>query len=119
MQEELTPEEVALLIQAKKLLNQKGLPRNIGVNGICEHAGISRKTGYQWVDKLEQQEKQREQMQEDLTRLQTAHEQLKRDFDDVSFENRGRKLAWEIHRVDEFIEKKGANTTKPRKRKRR
>ncbi len=119
MPKELTPEEVALLIQAKKLLNKKGLPRNIDVSGICEHAGISRKTGYQWVDKLEQQEKQREQMQEDLAKLQTAHEQLKRDFEDVSFENRGRKLAWEIHRVDEFIEKKGAVTTKPRKRKRR
>ncbi len=119
MPEELTPEEVALLIQAKKLLNKKGLPRNIDVSGICEHAGISRKTGYQWVDKLEDQGKQKKEMQEEFAKLQEAHEQLKREFEDVSFENRGRKLAWEIHRVDELIEKKGAVTTKHRKRKRR
>lgn len=119
MQEELTPEEVALLIQARKILNKKKLPRNIDVSGICEHAGISRKTGYQWADKLEQDKKQAEQLQEEHTRLQTAHAKLKNEFEDVSFENRGRKLAWEIHSVDELLEKKGVVTTKQRKRKRR
>ncbi len=117
MPEELTPEEVALLIQARKILNQKRLPRNIDVSGICEHAGISRKTGYQWAEKLEQNEKQTDQLQEKLTRLQTDHAKLKDDFDDVSFENRGRKLAWEIHSVDELLEKKGVVTTKHLKRK--
>lgn len=116
MPEKLTPEEVALLIRAKKTLNAKGLPRNIDVSDICEQAGISRKTGYQWAEKLEQHESQAEQLKEELAQLRTAHEKLKRDFKDVSFENRGRKLAWEIHKVDELLEKKGAGTTKRRKR---
>ena len=119
MPKELTPEEIALLIQARKILNKKGMPRNIDVSGICEHAGISRKTGYQWADKLEQNEKQTEQLQEELARLQTDHAKLKDEFEDVSFENRGRKLAWEIHSVDELLEKKGVVTTKQRKRKKR
>lgn len=119
MAKELTPEEVALLIQARKLLNQKGLPKNIDVSGICEHAGISRKTGYHWADKLEQDKKQTEKLQEELSSLQSTHAKLKEDFEDVSFENRGRKLAWEIHGVDELLEKKGAATTKRRKRKKR
>ena len=102
MPEELTPEEVALLIRAKKILNAKGLPRNIDVSGICKQAGISRKTGYQWAEKLDQHERQREQLQEELAGLRTAHEKLKHDFEYVSFENRGRKLAWEIHKVDEL-----------------
>lgn len=119
MPKELTPEEVALLIQARKLLNQKGLPKNIDVSGICEHAGISRKTGYQWADRLEQDKKQTEKLQGELSSLQSTHAKLKEDFEDVSFENRGRKLAWEIHGVDELLEKKGGATTKRRKRKKR
>ena len=119
MGEELTQEEVAMLIRAKKIVNAKGLPRNIDVGGICERAGISRKTGYQWAEKIEQQETREERLEEQLAQLQQAHEKLKREFDDVSFENRGRKLAWEIHRVDELIKKKASATTKRWKRKRR
>jgi hypothetical protein len=118
MPEKLTPEEVALLIQAKKILNSKSLPRNIDVSSICEQAGISRKTGYQWADKLERDQHKAEQLQEELTGLRSVHDQLKRNFEEVSFENRGRKLAWEIHKVDELIEKKGVVTAKSRKRKR-
>jgi hypothetical protein len=119
MREELTPEEVALLIRAKKIVNAKGLPRNIDVGSICGRAGISRKTGYQWAEKLEQHETRDEQLKEELAQLREAHEKLKREFDDVSFENRGRKLAWEIHGVDELLKKNGSATTKRRKRKRR
>lgn len=119
MGEELTQEEVALLIRARKIVNAKRLPRSIDVGGICERAGISRKTGYQWAERLEQQETQGERLKEELAQLQEAHEKLKREFDDVSFENRGRKLAWEIHRVDELLKKKGGVTTKHRKRKKR
>jgi transposase len=119
MPEELTPEEVGLLIQARKLINSKGLPRNIDVSGICERAGISRKTGYQWAEKLEQQKTREEQQAEELARLKTAHEKLKKDFEDVSFENRGRKLAWEIHRVDEFLKKKKDATTRGKKKRKR
>jgi transposase len=118
MPEELTPEEVALLIRGKKILNAKGLPRNIDVSGICAQAGISRKTGYQWVEKLEQHESLEEQLKEELAQVRAEHEKLKRDFADVSFENRGRKLAWEIHKVDELLGKKGVVTTRHQRRKR-
>jgi transposase len=116
MPEELTPEEVALLIRAKKIVNAKGLPRNIDVSGICERAGISRKTGYQWAEKLEQYGSQEEELKEVLAQLRAAHEKLKRDFDDVRFENEGRKLAWEIHKVDELLGKKRGVTIKRQKR---
>lgn len=116
MSKELTQNEVALLIRGKKILNAKGLPRNIDVSGICERADISRKTGYQWAEKLEQDESREEQLQQELVQLRAAHEKLKRDFDDISFENEGRKLVWEIHRVDELLGKKGVATTKGRKK---
>lgn len=116
MPEKLTTEEVALLIRAKKILSTKGVPRSIDVSGICKHAGISRKTGYQWADKFEQQESREKELQEELAQLRAAHEKLKQDLDDTRFENEGRKLAWEIHRVDELLKKKGGVTTKRRKR---
>jgi len=42
---------------------------------------------------------------------------LKKRFGDLQFENEGRKLAWEIHQVDELLTKK--NTTDPGKKKKR
>ena len=51
----LTREEVAILIQARKINNCRGLPRHANVTTICNLAGISRKTGYQWASKLEKQ----------------------------------------------------------------
>lgn len=119
MPEELTTEEVALLIKARKLINAKGLPKNIDVSGICETAGISRKTGYQWADRLDQQKNREAQLEEELFQLKTAHEKLKQDYEDASFEVRGRKLAWEIHRVDELIKKKKEAITKRKKKERR
>ena len=76
MTEQLTPEEVGLLIKARKLLNRKGCSRNIDVTGSCEQAGISRKTGYQWADKLDQQQSREQQLEEDLANLKQAHEIL-------------------------------------------
>jgi TolA-binding protein len=54
-------------------------------------------------------------LEEQLARLQAEHEKLNRDFDQLSFENRGRKLAWKIHRVDELL---AAKKTYARDRKR-
>jgi len=119
MPEELTPEEVGLLIHARKLINSKGLPRNIDVSGICERAGVSRKTGYQWADKIDQRKSREEQLEEELARIKASQAKLKKEFEDVSFENRGRKLAWEIHGIDEFLKKKQSVTTRRKKRKKR
>ena len=53
MAEHFDPQEVAILIKARQLLKAKGLGKDADVTGICEAAGISRKTGYQWAEKLD------------------------------------------------------------------
>jgi predicted DNA-binding transcriptional regulator AlpA len=76
----------------------------VNVREICEAAGISRKTGYEWVGKtIETSLKRQKELEVELDRLKAEHEKLKADFDQVSFENEGRKLAWEIHEVDKWL----------------
>lgn len=107
MAKELTPEEVAIMIRARQIQREKGLDKDADISNICESAGVSRKTGYQWAEKHANQSAKREKELEDqLAKLQTEHEQLKKDYDWVSFENDGRKLAWEIHEVDEWLASK-------------
>lgn len=106
MADELTPEEVAILIQARKICNARGLPRDIDVSSICGQAGISRKTGYQWAGKVEPAPKEAEELRGKLQQLQEEHDKLKKLFEDVEFENRGHKLAWKIHHVDELLAEK-------------
>ncbi|MBW1723654.1 MAG: hypothetical protein JRJ78_16595 [Deltaproteobacteria bacterium] len=103
----LTSEEVAILIRARQIQREKGVPADVNVSEICETAGISRKTGYEWVDKsIETSLKRQEELEGELDRLKAEHEKLKTDFDQVSFENEGRKLAWEIHGVDKWLASK-------------
>ena len=116
MTEKLTSEEVAILIRARKIANSKGLDKGADVKTICEAAGISRKTGYQWAEKLTRAPDDGN--VEKLTRLQAAHEELEKKYEWVCFENEGRKLAWEIHGVDELLEAK-KNTTARHKEKKR
>jgi len=79
----------------------------VNVSGICEAAGISRKTGYEWAEKaIETSVKMQKDLEGELERLKAEHEKLKADFDQVSFENDGRKLAWEIHEVDKWVASK-------------
>ncbi|MBU1487474.1 hypothetical protein KKH56_05445 [bacterium] len=119
MNEDLSPDEVAILIRGRKILNAKGLSKDADVKKICEEAGISRKTGYQWATKLEQKrESEVDDLQERFNRLQAEHGELKKRYDDVRFENEGRKLAWKIHGVDELLASK-KNTTKARRKRER
>lgn len=118
MADELTPEEVAILIQARKICNSKGLPRDIDVTGICGQAGISRKTGYQWAGKLEPATKETEGVHRELQQLQEEHDKLKQLLDDVRFENEARKLAWKIHHVDELLAEKKISAKSKKRRKR-
>lgn len=102
MPKKLTPEEVAILICARKIARESGLDPDADVSAICKAAGISRKTGYEWAVKFGMPTvAEKESLSSELNRLKGDHEKLKSEFGDVSFENRGRKLAWEIHRVDE------------------
>jgi hypothetical protein len=43
-------------------------------------------------------------------------EKLKKDYDDVCWENQGRKIAWEIHEVDALLAEKKSITAKSKKR---
>lgn len=118
MADELTPDEVAILIQARMICNAKGLPRDIDVTGICGQVGISRKTGYQWAGRLGPTANEAQELRRELQKLQGEHDQLKKLFDDVRFENEGHKLAWKIHHVDELLAEK-KNSAKSKKRRKR
>ena len=104
MSKELSRDEVAALICARKILKARGLAKDVDVKNICEVAGISRKTGYQWADNLGQrQDDALKELQGKYERLKAEHEELEKRYDDARFENEGRKIAWEIHHIDELI----------------
>jgi transposase len=119
MDDKLSREEVAVLIRSRQIAKKIGLGPEADVKTICEQAGISRKTGYQWTEKFSGCSSSNEdQLERRLKQLEAEHEALKQELDDVRFENEGRKLAWEIHKVDELLAAK-KNTTISRKRKKR
>ena len=114
MSKELTPEEVAIVIRSRQILKGKGLPRDADVTTVCREAGISRKTGYQWANRFGNPSGvQDDTTRQELDRLTAEHGKLKAEYEDLCIENEGRKLAWEIHGVDDFIAKK--NTMVSRK----
>jgi transposase len=116
MGEKLTAEEVATLIRARKIAKAKGLGPDLDVKAICEAGGISRKTGYQWAEKLGQGPTEEEQrLGEELRQLEAENEELGQRYEQERFENEGRKLAWKIHGVDELLAAK-KNTTTSRRR---
>jgi hypothetical protein len=86
------------------------------VKAICEAGGISRKTGYQWAEKLGQGPREEEQrLREEIRQLRGENDELGRRYEEERFANEGRKLAWQIHGVDELVAAK-KNTTRSRKR---
>jgi len=117
MAEQLEPQEVALLIKARQILKAKGLDADSDITRICEAGGISRKTGYQWARDLKSHDEDRG-LKDELARIQAEHEELKKRFDRVDFENEGRKIAWEIHEVDAMLAAKKNTIAKPKKKKR-
>ena len=66
---ELTPEEVAILIRGRKILKDRGIPKDADVSSICKMAGISRKTAYQWADRMESAKEKESILKRDLDRL--------------------------------------------------
>jgi len=106
MEQDLSPDDVAILIRAKRIQKEKGI-KATSVSDICSIAGISRKTGYKWAAQHEtdQQDKQSA-LSEELSVLRCTHEELVQNHDDLNFQHEGLKLAWKIHRVDEMLTKK-------------
>jgi predicted RNase H-like nuclease (RuvC/YqgF family) len=118
MSQKLSPEEAALVIKAKKILKVRGLSPDADVKTICQAAGISRKTGYQRANKQIPASDSKEQaLREQLEQLKAEHEDLKKRFDDVRFENEGRKIAWEIHEVDKMLAEKKSTMDKVKNKK--
>lgn len=113
MKQNLSPDDVAILIRAKRIQKEKGI-KATSVSDICSTAGISRKTGYKWAaqHETEQQNKQKA-LDKELATLQSTHKELLQDHDDLNFQHEGLKLAWKIHRVDEML----ANQKKSKRRK--
>jgi len=119
MSQKLSPEEAAVVIKAKKILKARGLRPDTDVKTICQAAGISRKTGYQRANKpLPTSDAQQQALREQLQQLQAEHEDLKKRFDDVRFENAGRKIAWEIHEVDKMLAEKKSTMDRTKSKKR-
>jgi DNA-binding transcriptional MerR regulator len=119
MSQKLSTEEVAVVIKAKKILKAQGLSPETDVKTICQAAGISRKTGYQQANKLMQAPDSQDQaLREKLEKLQAEHEDLKKRFDDVRFENEGRKIAWEIHEIDKMLAEKKSTMNRAKNKKR-
>ena len=96
-----------MLIRGRKVLRDRGLKLDADVTTICNAGGISRKTGYQWAEQMgPEAQKRRDELQEEVDRLEAEKKELEKRYDDILFENEGRKLAWEIHGVDELIRSK-------------
>jgi transposase len=118
MSDRLNAEEVAILIKARQILKDKGLAKDADVKSICERAGVSRKTGYQWAKSLEIPRDKSKVSEEELAQLKSEQEALKERYRRLEIEHEGLKLAWEIHGVDELLAAK-KNTTHKRKKKKR
>jgi len=115
MGDRLSAEEVAILIKARQIQKAKGLTTDADVTSICEAAGISRKTGYQWAKGLDLTERHDTVLQEEVSRLTKEYEELKKHCRRLEDINEGHRLAWEIHDVDELLAVK-KNTTHKRTR---
>jgi len=118
MIDRLSAEEVAILIKARQIQKAKGLDKDADVKSICEAAGVSRKTGYQWSKNLELPAQGSDGPEEELSGLKREYEELKKKCIRLEALNEGHRLAWEIHDVDELLASK-KNTTHKGKRKKR
>jgi hypothetical protein len=118
MPEVLTPGDVAIVIHARRLLKEKGLSPDTDVKSLCQKAGISRKTGYQWEKQIDLSHCEQERLLQEHEKLKAEHEKLKKDFSDIRWENEGRKVAWEIHEVDKLLAEKKSTMARDKKKKR-
>ncbi len=117
MNDKPTPAEIAMMIRARQLLKQYGLSPDADIKTICEHAGTSRKTGCQRTRKLaDKPEGEEETLRCELESLRAEHGALEKAFDDLRFENEGRKIAWRIHVGDSVGKKKHSRSRKKRMR---
>ena len=118
MSDRLSAEEVAILIKARQIRKAKAVAEDADVKSICEAAGVSRKTGYQWSKNLELPWQGVQKQEEEIARLKKEYEELKKKNMRLEAINQGHKLAWEIHGVDELLAAKKNTMTKGKRKKR-
>jgi transposase len=100
----LNSEKVKVLIKASQIAREHGITKGASVKEICDKAGISRKTGYKWINEAETLEN-KDNIHKSV-HLQVDHQKLLKKYNDLRVENEGIRLAMEIHGFDEFIQKK-------------
>jgi transposase-like protein len=101
----LTPEEVKVLIKASQVAREKGIAKGASVKEICEKAGISRKTGYQWVNENNGAVANNEDAIDNLADLRADYQKISKKYADLCIENEGLRLAMEIHGFDDLVKK--------------
>jgi len=99
MNEKLTPDEVNTLIKATQLAREKGIKLGINVKEICQQAGISRKTGYQWLKEEQKNKKKKEEEFKELVHMIVEHQKNLQEKARLKFEIEGLRLAMDIHGV--------------------
>ena len=118
MEYKMSHDDIAVMIRSRQISRQTGLSPAADIKTICEYAGISRKTGYQWTDSFfgDSEEKTRS-LERENEILKAENKRLEKELVDVRFENEGRRLAWEVHKVDELITGKKNSTHNLKRRK--
>lgn len=99
---ELDKSEIATVLRSKNILGKIGLGSDVNIHKICEKAGISRKTAYEYYNKLEEQERETKSPLS-LEALQKEVNELKARLNEVELENEGLRIAKRI--VEEFKKK--------------
>ena len=118
MKEKLTHDEVNTLIKASRLAREKGIKLGVNVKEICQQAGISRKTGYQWLKEEQKSNKKKEEEFQKLVHMKVAHQKNLQEKARLKFEIEGLRLAMEIHGMDNLkVTRKKKDVPQKRKRK--
>jgi transposase-like protein len=100
LKEKLTHDEVNTLIKASKLAREKGIKLGVNVKEICQQAGISRKTGYQWLKEEQESNRKKEEEFQKLVHMEVDHQKNLQEQARLKFEIEGLRLAMEIHGMD-------------------
>ncbi|MEA3363512.1 MAG: hypothetical protein U9Q61_09655 [Thermodesulfobacteriota bacterium] len=91
------------------------MPKDASVSSICSIAGIARKTGYKWDEDLQ---RKLSDTSTDSVEIETEYEKLKKEIEQLKYENEGLHLAWEIHDVKKILAEKKDITNVTRRKKR-
>lgn len=103
--DELTQEEVKILIKASWIARKKGIKQSASVKEICQKAGISRKTGYQWLKQEEALAAKKQQEEQKHENISEKYQTLLKENTWLRFENEGIRLSMEIHGLEDVIKK--------------